>query len=265
MICACELRNIHNAPQFPFPLMGLQLHPASESNFAKDVTQADYHVEVTRSRYDAEHASIALNPRPPSILLQPPLDPVPGGDMRAFRLALAARHLPLRSTATVASRPAISPLTRRYVTSGSGSGSGSSGNVASRSIARLLEWKPQEEVRDVVVNGFIRSVRSMKSRSFVALGDGSSLASLQALVPTNQAQGCGLFFQTACLGLTPFMLTRRLYIVSPSEPPFVSPGPGFPQRAPASPMSSTSRPSKFWVLPTPRCIAVPLVLSLQAC
>ncbi|KAK7723512.1 asparaginyl-tRNA synthetase [Diaporthe eres] len=85
----------------------------------------------------------------------------------------------------------ISPLTRRYVTSGSGSGSGS-GNVASRSVARLLEWKPQEEVRDVVVNGFIRSVRSMKSRSFVALGDGSSLASLQALVPTNQAQGLAL-------------------------------------------------------------------------
>lgn len=110
--------------------------------------------------------------------------------MRAFRLALATRHLPLRSTATVASAPATSPFTRRYVTTGSS-------NVASRSIAKLLEWKPQEEVRDVVVNGFIRSVRSMKSRSFVALGDGSSLASLQALVPTNQAQGCGFLFQTA--------------------------------------------------------------------
>lgn len=184
--------------------------------------------------------------------------------MRAFRLAFAARHLPLRSTATVASRPAISPLTRRYVTSGSGSGN-DNGNVASRSVARLLEWKPQEEVRDVVVNGFIRSVRSMKSRSFVALGDGSSLASLQALVPTNQAQGYGLFLQTACLGLTLFMLTRRLYAVSPSEPPFVSPGHGFPQRAPASPMSSTSTVPKSWVLLTPRCIAVPLILSLRAC
>ena len=105
--------------------------------------------------------------------------------MRAVRLALAARHLQLRSTATVASAAATSPSTRRYVTTGSS-------NVASRSIAKLLEWKPREEVRDVVVNGFIRSVRSMKSRSFVALGDGSCLASLQALVPTNQAQGCGL-------------------------------------------------------------------------
>lgn len=180
--------------------------------------------------------------------------------MRAFRLALAARHLPLRSTATVASYPAASPATRRYVTSGS-----ASGNLASRSVARLLEWKPQEDARDVVVNGFIRSVRSMKSRSFVALGDGSSLASLQALVPTNQAQGCGLFFQMPCLGLALFMLTRRLYPVSPSGPPFVLPDPGFPQRAPDSLMSFTSTMSKFWVLPTPRCIYVPLVPHLLAC
>lgn len=123
--------------------------------------------------------------------------------MRAFRLAHAARHLPLRNTqATVTHSSAISPLTRRYATGGSGSASASaSASVASRSIARLLEWKPQEEVRDVVVNGFVRSVRSMKSRSFVALGDGSSLASLQALVPTNQAQGCASSFQTPCLGL----------------------------------------------------------------
>lgn len=62
-------------------------------------------------------------------------------------------------------------------------------NGAPKSIAKLLEWKPQSEARDVVVNGFIRSVRTMKARSFVALGDGSSLAPLQALVPTNQAEG----------------------------------------------------------------------------
>lgn len=180
--------------------------------------------------------------------------------MRAFRVALAARHLPSRSTATVASYRSVSPATRRYVTSGS-----ASGNVASRSVARLLEWKPQEEARDVVVNGFIRSVRSMKSRSFVALGDGSSLASLQALVPTNQAQGCGLFFQTPCLGLALFTLTRRLYTVLPSGPPFVLPDPGFPQRAADSLMSFTSTMSKFWVLPTPRCIDVPPVPHLLAC
>lgn len=60
---------------------------------------------------------------------------------------------------------------------------------APKSIARLLNWKPEAEARGVVVNGFIRSVRAMKARTFVALGDGSSLAPLQALVPTNQAEG----------------------------------------------------------------------------
>lgn len=178
--------------------------------------------------------------------------------MRAARLALAARHLPLRSNASVTSPALISLSARRYVASGGG-------NVPSRTIARLLEWKPQEEVRDVVVNGFIRSVRSMKSRSFAALGDGSSLASLQALVPTSQAEGCGSFFQTFCLELTLLMLTRRIYVVSPSGLPFVSPGPGFPPRVPDSLMSSRSTTSKSWVLLTPRCIAVPLVPSLQAC
>ncbi|KAL1859627.1 asparaginyl-tRNA synthetase [Diaporthe australafricana] len=99
--------------------------------------------------------------------------------MRAVTLAFAARHLPLRSTRSVASSLPISLSTRRYVTSG---------KVTSKPIAKLLECKPREEVRDVVVNGFIRSVRTMKSASFVALGDGSSLASLQAVVPTNQAE-----------------------------------------------------------------------------
>lgn len=70
-------------------------------------------------------------------------------------------------------------------------------NGARRSIAKLLEWKPQEKASDVVVTGFIRSVRSMKSRSFVALGDGSSLAPLQAIVPMNQAEGCDSLFSGA--------------------------------------------------------------------
>lgn len=249
MVCAHELRNIQRAyaPKVPFPTGELYMHRAAESTFAKDVTRRGYHVEVTRSRCDADHASISLNHGPSSIplhLLLP--DPVPGGDMRAFRLAHAARHLPLRNTAIAAPCSATSPLTRRYATSGSGSSSASaSDNVASRSVARLLEWKPQGEVRDVVVNGFVRSVRSMKSRSFVALGDGSSLASLQALVPTNQAEGCALPLQTPCLGLSLLMLTGRLHTVSPWELPFASPGPGFPQRAPDSPTSFTSTMSKF--------------------
>jgi hypothetical protein len=178
--------------------------------------------------------------------------------MRAARPAFAARHLPLRSRASVASTAFISLSARRYVTSG---------NVKAPlgTIARLLDWEPQEEVRGVVVNGFIRSVRSMKSRCFVALGDGSSLASLQALVPTSQAEGCASFSPACCLGLTPLMLTLRSYLVSPLGLPFVSPGPGLPPRAPGNLMSSRSTTSKSWVLLTLRCIAVPLAPSLQAC
>ncbi|KAK3319926.1 hypothetical protein B0T19DRAFT_274779 [Cercophora scortea] len=57
------------------------------------------------------------------------------------------------------------------------------------SIAQLLQWSPPAEVENVVVNGFVRSVRSMKSRRFVSLGDGSSLAALQALVGADKAEG----------------------------------------------------------------------------
>jgi asparaginyl-tRNA synthetase len=58
---------------------------------------------------------------------------------------------------------------------------------ANRSIAELLQWRPAQAADDVTVNGFVRSVRSMKARRFVALGDGSSLAPLQALVEADHA------------------------------------------------------------------------------
>ncbi|SPQ24717.1 36ebabfb-cdbc-4b3f-a3ac-9b839435cb21 [Thermothielavioides terrestris] len=60
---------------------------------------------------------------------------------------------------------------------------------ADRSIAQLLQWKPAERVDNVVVNGFVRSVRPMKTHRFVSLGDGSSLAPLQALVKADGAEG----------------------------------------------------------------------------
>ncbi|KAL2171470.1 hypothetical protein VTG60DRAFT_2878 [Thermothelomyces hinnuleus] len=59
---------------------------------------------------------------------------------------------------------------------------------SSRSIAELLQWRPTEKVDDVTVNGFVRSVRSMKTHRFVSLGDGSSLAPLQALVQADDAK-----------------------------------------------------------------------------
>lgn len=59
---------------------------------------------------------------------------------------------------------------------------------SSRSVAELLQWKPAEKADDVTVNGFVRSVRSMKTHRFVSVGDGSSLAPLQALVQADDGK-----------------------------------------------------------------------------
>lgn len=123
----------------------------------------------------------------------------PSGTARHTTLE-AMRSAGLANLARACSRPShISHLisvqprlpSRRYISGNHG---------APRSIAKLLDWKPQSDVRDVVVNGFIRSVRTMKARSFVALGDGSSLAPLQALVPTDQAEGYDRILRRVCLG-----------------------------------------------------------------
>ncbi|KAI1082452.1 asparaginyl-tRNA synthetase [Whalleya microplaca] len=62
-------------------------------------------------------------------------------------------------------------------------------STAPTSVAGFLDFKPHETVSDVKVDGYVRSVRSQKHRHFVALGDGSSLESLQAVVPADQAEG----------------------------------------------------------------------------
>lgn len=41
---------------------------------------------------------------------------------------------------------------------------------------------------DVTVNGFVRSIRKQKTRSFAAIGDGTSLEPLQALLTPAQAE-----------------------------------------------------------------------------
>lgn len=56
-------------------------------------------------------------------------------------------------------------------------------------IAGLLEYKPVDAIKDIEVNGFVRSVRSQKRYHFVSLGDGSTLEPLQAVVPAYQAEG----------------------------------------------------------------------------
>jgi hypothetical protein len=55
------------------------------------------------------------------------------------------------------------------------------------SIAHLLDQGP-EDCKRVVVNGFIRSIRIQKQRSFASVGDGSSLEPLQALLTPQQSE-----------------------------------------------------------------------------
>ncbi|KAI1130629.1 asparaginyl-tRNA synthetase [Nemania abortiva] len=56
-------------------------------------------------------------------------------------------------------------------------------------VSSLLELTPSEAIADVRIDGYVRSVRAQKRHHFVALGDGSSLQSLQAVVPADQAEG----------------------------------------------------------------------------
>jgi asparaginyl-tRNA synthetase len=55
------------------------------------------------------------------------------------------------------------------------------------SIAALLDQGPKDSGK-VIVNGFIRSIRNQKHRSFASIGDGSSLEPLQALLTPQQSQ-----------------------------------------------------------------------------
>ncbi|KAH9905977.1 asparaginyl-tRNA synthetase [Xylariomycetidae sp. FL2044] len=57
------------------------------------------------------------------------------------------------------------------------------------SVSSLLALKPQDAVSDIEVNGFIRSVRAQKQKHFVTLADGSSIEPIQAVVPSEQADG----------------------------------------------------------------------------
>ncbi|KAL2753184.1 hypothetical protein ACRALDRAFT_1052160 [Sodiomyces alcalophilus JCM 7366] len=61
-----------------------------------------------------------------------------------------------------------------------------------RTVAEYLDWRPSTEAADVVVNGHVRSVRTMKSEIFVHVGDGSTRKPLQALVPKQMEGGSGL-------------------------------------------------------------------------
>jgi asparaginyl-tRNA synthetase len=55
------------------------------------------------------------------------------------------------------------------------------------SVADLLDH-PERAPNKLTVNGYIRTIRNQKTRSFASIGDGSSIEPLQALLTPQQAQ-----------------------------------------------------------------------------
>ncbi|KZL70023.1 asparaginyl-tRNA synthetase [Colletotrichum tofieldiae] len=64
--------------------------------------------------------------------------------------------------------------------------------VPRKTVAQFLDWKPETEVKDVVLNGYVRSVRNMKTERFVNVGDGSSRTPIQALVSRSHDESANL-------------------------------------------------------------------------
>ena len=74
-------------------------------------------------------------------------------------------------------------LSRRCYSSSSTEPTASS---ASTTVAKLLDSGPRSG--NVVVNGFIRTIRKQSKHAFAAVGDGTSLKALQALLRPDQAK-----------------------------------------------------------------------------
>jgi hypothetical protein len=104
---------------------------------------------------------------------------------RVRRCTTKIEGLRLDQSSMIQTRPYLAQCVKQAV---KGYRAISSSTESSRlSIARLLDEKPADP-KDVVVTGFIRSIRNQKQRSFASIGDGSSLEPLQALLTPSQAQ-----------------------------------------------------------------------------
>lgn len=69
---------------------------------------------------------------------------------------------------------------------------GGSPSLSNPSIASVLALRPDPngpQRTQVTVAGFVRTIRNQKQRSFVELGDGSTVYALQAVVPPSHAKG----------------------------------------------------------------------------
>ena len=59
-------------------------------------------------------------------------------------------------------------------------------------IATVLATPPSHDPQldqDITITGFVRTVRNQKARSFLEIGDGSTIHSLQAVLDPRQAKG----------------------------------------------------------------------------
>ncbi|OHE92210.1 asparaginyl-tRNA synthetase [Colletotrichum orchidophilum] len=93
-------------------------------------------------------------------------------------------RIPVTASSRTLARPSLlhaQPIRRRHITT-----------VSRKTVAQFLEWKPDTEVKDVVVNGYVRSVRNMKTERFVNIGDGSSRSPIQALVSRSHDESANL-------------------------------------------------------------------------
>lgn len=88
-------------------------------------------------------------------------------------------------------------------------------SLSNPSVASVLALRPDSngggpQRTQVTVAGFVRTIRNQKQRSFVELGDGSTLYALQAVVSPSHAKGyvflfflCFIFFSDATLNRKP--------------------------------------------------------------
>ena len=72
-------------------------------------------------------------------------------------------------------------------------------SLSNPSVASVLALRPDPngagpQRTQVTVAGFVRTIRNQKQRSFVELGDGSTLYALQAVVSPSHAKGYVFFF-----------------------------------------------------------------------
>lgn len=69
-------------------------------------------------------------------------------------------------------------------------------SLSNPSIASILALRPDPNApqrTQVTVAGFVRTIRNQKQRSFVELGDGSTVHALQAVVPPSHTKGYVMF------------------------------------------------------------------------